>query len=219
MSDKKYVAIVDDHAMIRKGLMPLINLFFGYEVLFDAANGQEFIDKIGLGVYPDIVLLDINMPLMDGYSTAIWIRKNLPLTYVLALSNMDSDAAIIRMIHCGARGYILKDEDPSELKRAFDEVIARGYYYNDIISRRVLQSVNELMNENSDLKALVKLTDRELEFIKLACSEKSYQKIASEMFVSERTVDGYRESLFKKLNVGTRVGLVIYAIKNKIVEI
>jgi DNA-binding NarL/FixJ family response regulator len=219
MTDTRYVAIVDDHALFRKGLANLVNLFPNYKVLFDAGDGKEFISELKPPHLPDIVLLDITMPGMDGYMTADWLRINYPEIKVLALSTMDSDTAIIKMIKLGARGYILKDAQPTELKLALEEVFAKGYFYNEMVSRKVLQSVNQLINEHSDINAFLKLTAREQEFIKLACTEKSYSQIAGEMFVSERTVDGYRESLFRKLNVGTRVGLVMYAIKNGLVKI
>ncbi|PSL33521.1 response regulator transcription factor [Chitinophaga ginsengisoli] len=217
MSEIKYIAIVDDHTMFRKGLSILINLFPAYEVLFEAANGKELIDKIDPDRLPDIVLLDVNMPDMDGYASAEWLRVNYPDIKVLALSTMDAETAIIKMIRHGAKGYILKDAEPDELKQALDEVLTLGYYYNELVTRKVMQSINHLVDEKSPLNAIVKLSDREMEFIRLACSEKSYQVIAKEMFVSERTVDGYREALFKKLNVSTRVGLVLYAVKNNLV--
>lgn len=217
MPETKYIAIVDDHTMFRKGLSILINLFPAYEVLFEAANGKELIDKIDPDRLPDIVLLDVNMPDMDGYASAEWLRVNHPDVKVLALSTMDAETAIIKMIRHGAKGYILKDAEPAELKQAFDEVLTLGYYYNELVTRKVMQSINHLVDEKSPLNAIVKLSDREMEFMRLACSEKSYQVIAKEMFVSERTVDGYREALFKKLNVSTRVGLVLYAVKNNLV--
>ena len=216
MSDVKYIALVDDHTMFRKGLAVLINLFPGYQVLIDVSNGREFIDQLDSDHLPDIVLLDIHMPVMDGYATAAWIRANHPGIRVLALSTMDSDTTIIKMIHQGARGYILKDADPKELQIAFEEILAKGYYYNELLTRKVIQSIHQ---SSSDSSAFPKLTDRETEFLKHACSEKNYQQIADEMFVSERTVDGYRESLFKKFNVGNRVGLVLYAIKNQLVQL
>jgi len=216
MSEVKTVAIVDDHTMFRKGLAVLINLFPGYKVQTDVSNGREFIDQIEGQPLPDIVLLDIHMPVMDGYSTAAWIRDNHPGIRVLALSTMDADTTIIKMIQQGARGYILKDADPKELQIAFEEILAKGYYYNEMLTRKVIQSIHQAPN---DSPGFPKLTERESEFLKLACSEKNYQQIANEMFVSERTVDGYRESLFKKFNVSNRVGLVIYAIKNQLVSL
>jgi DNA-binding NarL/FixJ family response regulator len=219
MNETKYIALVDDHTMFRKGLTALINLFPNYKVLFDAANGQDFIKQLQARHIPDIVLLDIAMPDMDGYTTANWIRVNHPEIKVLALSTMDADTAIIKMIRNGAKGYVLKDAEPAELKRAFDEVLSLGYYYNELVSRKIIQTVNELTNADSGVAAFAKLTDRELTFLKLVCSEKTYLEIAKEMFVSERTVDGYRDALFKKLNVGSRVGLALYAVKNGIVQL
>ena len=217
MSDPKYIALIDDHTMFRKGLAILINLFPGYKVMMDVGNGREFIDQLQPDHLPDIVLLDIHMPIMDGYATAAWLHANYPEIRLLALSTMDSDTTIIKMIHQGARGYILKDADPKELQIAFEEILAKGYYYNEVLTRKVIQSIH--MGGQDAANVLPRLTERETEFLKHACSEKNYQQIASEMFVSERTVDGYRESLFKKFNVSNRVGLVIYAIRNQLVQL
>src|SRR3984885_227172 len=217
MSDQKYIALVDDHTMFRKGLAVLINLFPQYKVLMDVGNGRELIDQLDPDHLPDIVLLDIHMPVMDGYATAAWIHANHSSIRVLALSTMDNDATIIKMIHQGARGYILKDADPKELQVAFEEILAKGYYYNEMLTRKVIQSIHNAGTDSAN--AFPRLTDREMEFLKHACSEKNYQQIANDMFVSERTVDGYRESLFKKFNVSNRVGLVLYAIKNQLVQL
>ena len=219
MPEKKQIAIVDDHTMFRKGLAVLIDLFDDYTVTIEAANGKEFISRLNPSTLPDIVLLDISMPVMDGFETAAWLQRQHPEVLILALSTMDAETAIIKMIRFGAKGYILKDADPRELKRAFHEVITNGYYYNDVVTRKVMRSLTQIVNETTPPLTFAKLTDRELEFLKLACSEKSYADIAKEMFLSERTIDGYRDALFKKLNVGTRVGLVMYAIKHEIVKL
>ena len=212
MNDVKKIAIVDDHTMFRRGLCSLINLFPGYTVVLDAANGNDFIRQLDPDMLPDILLLDIAMPEMDGFALATWLKNNQPTIRVLALSTMDSDIAIIRMIKAGARGYLLKDAEPSELRRAFDDVLSLGYYYNDLVSRKLLLSSGAGVQ-------LERLTDREQTFLKLACSEKTYYEIAKEMFVSERTVDGYRDALFKKLQVTSRVGLVLYAVKNGLIQL
>lgn len=217
MRETRSITLVDDHTMFRKGLAVLINLFPSYKVLMDVGNGKEFIEQLDPDKLPDIVLLDIHMPVMDGYATAAWLRTHYPQIRVMALSTMDSDVAIIKMIHQGARGYILKDADPKELQLAFDELIDKGYYYNEILTRKVMQSIHHGGSES--VSGFAKLTDRELEFLQHACSEKNYQQIAREMFLSERTIDGYRESLFKKFNVSNRVGLVLYAIKNQLVNL
>ena len=219
MSETKYIAIVDDHTMFRKGLMALVNLFPNYEILFDASNGKDFIAQLNPKTLPDIVLMDITMPEMDGYLTAEWLHNNFPDIKILALSTMDSEAAIIKMIKSGAKGYVLKDAEPDELKLAFDEVISQGYFYNELITRKVLKGVGQLVGGKNAMSIFVKLTDRETEFLKYACTEMTYKEIADKMFVSVRTVEGYRDALCEKLELKSRVGLAMYAIKNQLVQI
>ncbi len=219
MPDTRYIAIVDDHTMFRKGLAALINLFPRHEVIFEAGDGREMIERLRYQHLPDIILLDVTMPGMDGYESAAWLNAHHPSIHTLALSTMESETAIIRMIRAGAKGYVLKDAEPEELKLAFDEVLSKGFFFNELITRKVMQSISQLVNENSPLNMFVKLSPRELDFLRRACSEKSYLEIAQEMFVSERTVDGYREALFRKLNVRTRVGLVLYAVKNNLISL
>jgi DNA-binding NarL/FixJ family response regulator len=219
MSDQiKNIALVDDHVLFRKGLAALIRYFPSYSILFEAANGKDFIRQLKIYDVPDIVLLDINMPEMDGYSTASWLRTNHPEVNILALSTMDAETAIIKMITNGAKGYVLKDAEPEELKRAFDEVISKGYFYNDLVTRKVMQSLSSLAT-NSKISDFVKLTEREMEFLKYTCTEKTYNEIAAEMFVSPRTIDGYRNSLCEKLQLKSRTGLALYAVKHGIVKI
>jgi len=128
MSNEKKIVVVDDHTMFRKGLCKLIDLFVNYTILFEAENGKDFIAKLSKDELPDIVLLDITMPEMDGYDTALWIKNNYPDIKIIALSTMDADAAIIKMIKCGAKGYVLKDAEPEELKLAFNEVLSKGFF-------------------------------------------------------------------------------------------
>jgi DNA-binding NarL/FixJ family response regulator len=219
MNKPTTIAIVDDHAMFRKSLAILIGLLPGYKILFDASNGQDFIAQLQPKQLPDFVLMDISMPVMDGYSCTAWIKKNHPQIKVLALSTMDSDTAIIKMVKSGAKGYILKDADPGELKIAFEEIQSRGYYYNELVTRKILHSVNDLADERNKTGIFAKLSEREIEFLKLACTELTYKEIADLLFVSVRTAEGYRDTLCEKLNLKTRVGLAMYAIKNGLVNI
>jgi len=212
------VALADDHVLIRNGLAGLINSFDNYKVLFQAANGQEFIDRITNINIPDIALLDINMPKKDGYETALWLKQNYPDVKILALSMYDNETAIIRMLKNGAKGYILKDAEPTELKTALDAVIHKGYHYSDLVTGHLINTISKI-DDNSKTKSALLLSEREMEFLNHVCTELSYKEIADKMFVSPRTVDGYREALFEKLNVKTRVGLVLYAIKNGIVNL
>jgi len=168
---------------------------------------------------PDIVLLDINMPEMDGYETAQWLKQHHPDVKVLALSMYDNETSIIRMLKSGARGYILKDSEPGELKAALRALEEKGFYYSDLVSGKLMHAINKMEDENGNLKNIVPLNERETDFLTYACTELTYKEIAEKMFLSPRTIDGYRDALFEKLNVKTRVGLVMYAIKNGIVRI
>lgn len=213
------VVLADDHGLLRHGLANLIKSFGGYEVLFEADNGNHFIQQLDKKQLPDIVLMDINMPEMDGYETTLWLKKNHPLVNVLALSMYDNENAIIRMFKAGAKGYILKDCDPAELRDALQSVMKKGFYYSEMVTGRLIHNINKMDDDDGPNASLAQLSDREIEFLKLACSELTYKEIADKMFLSPRTIDGYRDALFEKLNVKTRVGLVMYAIKNGIVSL
>lgn len=213
------VAITDDHTMLRKGLANLINSFEGFNVMLEAGNGKELMQKLDPKNLPDIALLDVHMPEMDGYETAEWLRNTYPQVNILALSMMDSESAIIRMIKNGARGYVLKDMEPAELREALNAVVTKGYYYNDLVTGKLIFSINKLGNDEKEMRALVNLSEKEIQFLKLAATELTYKEIADEMNVGVRTVDGYRDAMFQKLKVKSRVGLVIFAVKNNIVII
>jgi len=212
------IVLTDDHSLLRNGLASLVK-DLGHTVLFEADNGKNFIGKLDTKQLPDIVLLDINMPEMDGYETAQWLKTNHPDVKVLALSMYDNETSIIRMLKCGARGYILKDSEPAELKAAIHALIDKGFYYSDLVSGKLMHAINKMEDDGGGLKSLVPLNDRETDFLKYSCTELTYKEIADKMFVSPRTIDGYRDALFEKLHVKTRVGLVMYAIKNGIVNV
>jgi DNA-binding NarL/FixJ family response regulator len=216
MSEK--IVLVDDHVLLRKGLADLVRNL-GYQVLYEANNGKEFCEKLKEGIHPDLVLLDINMPQMDGYETSLWLKKNHPDIRVLALSMHDDENAVIRMLKNGARGYILKDTEPAELKTAIDAILQKGFYYSEMVTGRLVHSISGSEEEGHTSQQILQLTEREIEFLKLTCSEMTYKEIADKMYLSPRTVDGYRDALFQKLEIKTRTGLVIYAIKNGIVQI
>lgn len=210
------VVLVDDHILLRNGLAHLI-ADSGYRVLYEADNGKDFLEKLGDDNLPDIVLLDINMPVMDGYETALWLKRNRPEIKVLALSMYDDETAIMKMLKNGARGYILKDSEPGELRAALGAVLSKGYYYSELVTGKLIYSMNNADDGNKE--AITKLSEREIEFLKLACSELTYKEIASQMNISPRTVDGYRDTLFEKLGIKTRTGLAIYTIKNGLIKL
>lgn len=211
------IVLVDDHVLLRNGLSALIRSL-GHTIIFEADNGNDFCRKLDTQQLPDIILLDINMPEMDGYETCRWLKKNYPDVKVLALSMYDNETAIITMLKCGAKGYILKDSDPMQLKTALHDLEHKGYYYSDLVNGKLIHAINQL-DENDETKKTHCLSEREKDFLKYSCTELTYKEIAEKMFVSPRTIDGYRDALFEKLQLKTRVGLAIYAIKNGLVDI
>ncbi|SEI46049.1 two component transcriptional regulator, LuxR family [Dyadobacter koreensis] len=211
------VVIVDDHELMAQALSGLIQKFDTYEVLFEAYSGQELTQKIHYDLIPDIVLLDIHMPIMDGFMVCEWLKTHYPSVKVLALSMSDKEESIIRMLKCGAIGYLLKGCKPHELKHAMDAVVSQGYYYSGYVASHLINNVNPNVLDNS--YGSPRLNEREISFVKLACSELTYSQIADKMCVSPRTVDGYRESVFEKLDVKSRVGMVIKAIQIGIYEV
>lgn len=217
--------------LLRNGLANLIRSFGEYAVMCEARNGMDLIRQLRPCFLPEIVLLDINMPEMDGYDTALWLKRNFPEVKILALSMYDTDNSIIRMLKNGAKGYILKDSSPAELKKALDSIARKGFYYSEMVTGKLMHTLNALTSANGTngsscmeypeetIHHMLGLNDREIEFLKLACTELTYKEIADQMYLSPRTIDGYRDSLFEKLNVRTRVGLVLYAMKNGIVHV
>ena len=210
MGTKKTIAIVDDHILIAQAIKGIIANFDNFETICECENGQELIDKINTyNVLPDIVLLDISMPVMDGFQTADWLQKNHPEVLVMVLSMQNDEQSVIRMVKNGAKSYLLKNSHPRELESALLKLVENGFYYPEWASKIIFSSINKTSNE-----ALSKLTDREKEFLKYTITEKSYKEIAELMFCSPRTVESYRDNLFEKLNLKSRVGLAVYAIKN-----
>jgi two-component system, NarL family, invasion response regulator UvrY len=216
---KATVALVDDHALLRRGLATLVK-DLGYQVAFEAGHGKEFIEKLKTHPLPNVVLMDINMPQMDGYETALWLKNNHSSVKVLVLSMLDDEVSLIRMFKNGAHGYILKDCDPQELNTAIESVLQKGIYHSEMIGGKLIRAMHNLDEISASQPAeKVQLSDKETEFLKWACTELSYKEIAGEMGVSPRTVDNYRDSLQEKLECKGRIGLVLWAIKNGVVVV
>ena len=216
MSENKTtsIVIVDDHELICRSLKKLLESFQKYKVIATYNNGAEL--QKGLIDHhspPDVILLDVNMPILNGKETMAWLKDHHPNLKVLILSMDDDEEMIKFMLKKGARGYISKDIDPSALRQAIDTIIFSGFYYSDRINNLLLQNLTQ------DNTSKVALSDTEKTFLELVCTELTYKEIASKMFLSPKTIDGYREKLFKKTNVKSRTGLVLFAIKEGIFRI
>jgi DNA-binding NarL/FixJ family response regulator len=209
------VGLVDDHQLFLRSLSLMLETLQGFEVITEALNGVDLQEKMkNKKELPDIILLDVNMPVMDGVETAKWLQQHYPAIKLVALSMNDKDNAIIKMIKAGCCAYLLKDTHPAMLEKALHEVDKKGYYNADasnINFRKLLLKADE--------EAKLHITPKELQFLKLACSELTYKQIASEMKLSERTIDGYRESLFQKFHVQSRVGLCLEALRKELVSL
>ena len=210
------IALVDDHTLFRKGLLGLIEMVNdNIEILFEADNGLDMQKKLQPENLPDIILMDINMPEMDGFESVTWLNKHYPAVKVLVVSMVENEESIIRMLKLKVKGYLSKDVEPAELGEALHAIMSKGFYYTDFITGKL---VHTLQNEH-EKESLVALNEKEKKFIQLACSELTYNDIAGEMFVSPKTVDGYRNNLFEKLTVKSRVGLALYAVKHGLVKL
>lgn len=210
------VVVVDDHILIAKAISSIINCFSNFHVLYEAENGLGVIDQFKSPKnIPDIVLLDVSMPLMDGYETVTWLTQNHPSVKVIALSMADDDSTLIKMIKNGAKGYLLKNVHPKELEKALISVMERGFYYPDWATNILLDTVRS----PETITNPVHINDREKEFLKYAVTDLTYKEIGDKMYCSPRTVEGYRDALFEKLNTKSRVGLVVYAIKMGLVKV
>ncbi len=208
---KKTILIVDDHTLFAQSLQGLLNSFQEYEVINVFKHGQELVDYFNANKKrPDILLLDIRMPVMDGLATMSWLKENFPNQKTLALTMEHDEETIIKMIRMGCRGYLLKDIEPDEFLYALESVATSGYYFS--------KEVVEVMDHPSP-KNYGNLSDREMEFLNYSCSEKTYKEVAEEMNLSPKTIDNYRESVFSKLQVKSRVGMVLFAVKNDIVRL
>ena len=209
------IGIVDDHQLFLKSLALLISGIPNCTIVVEALNGKDLGEKLqAKKIIPEILLVDVNMPVMDGPATAKYMQQKYPGVKLVALSMKDDDTTILKMLREGCCAYLLKDIHPDELEKAILEIDKKGYYNADagnINFRRLLM--------HAKTEEELALTEREKNFLQLASSDLTYKEIADKMFISERTVDGYRDTLFKKLSVQSRVGMVLEAVRRNLVVI
>lgn len=208
------IAIVDDHTLMSKALENMITENPKYKVVMNQPNGEDFINALeNTSELPAVVLMDINMPYKNGIETTEWLTEHHSDIKVIALTMEDDEKVLIRMLKAGAKGYLLKDMQPSILFQAIDTVFEKGSFYTDFVAQKLLKVQTE---DAKNASLLSDLKEREKEFIKLACSELTYKEIADKMCLSPKTIDGYRDSVFVKLEIKNRVGLVLFALKHNL---
>ncbi len=211
------IGLVDDHILIRDTLANVVRSFDEFTVSLVAENGKEFIEKLNPATIPEILLLDLNMPEMDGHATIHWISKHHPEIRILILTMYDAES-LIHLIKAGVRGFLKKDVLPGELRHALQCIVSNGNYCSQTITGRLFNLMKSQGSKNSAWGAVI-LNENEISFLKLVASELTYKEIAQQMKISPRTIDNYRDALFLKLNVKSRVGLAMYAIRTGVVTL
>jgi DNA-binding NarL/FixJ family response regulator len=209
------IALADDHKLLRNALAKLINTFEGCEVIFEADNGKELCELIKKEI-PSLAIIDYNMPEMNGLECANWMKINYPTVPILMLTMYDTELMLIKLLQAGVKGFMKKDIHPNELQKAIQSVITDGFYYSVHTSAKLAGFFTE--RESIPFWDKI-LTEQDLVFLKLVCSELTYKEIAIEMNMNPRTVDSLRDTMFEKLDVKSRVGLTMYAIKHGLVII
>jgi len=211
------VGLADDHTLLRNALASLIENTDECKVVLQVSNGIELIKQIENENIPDILLLDMNMPDMDGYDTAIWLRDRKVNIKVLMLTMYDSEISMIRLLQVGVKGFLKKDIHPNELIFAIKSVKENDFYYSLQTSSKLAGLFRDTNDKNSLLQKIM-FDEVEVRFLKLACSEMTYKEIALEMKMNPRSIDTIRDSLFTRLDIKSRVGLAMYAIRHGIVN-
>lgn len=218
--EKIKLIIADDQVLFLKGLRLLIHTFDTVNLVAEVRNGQELLEAIPL-YSPDVILVDIKMPIMNGIEVTEKIRKQYSDIKIILLSMHNDESIMNHVMKLGANGYLLKNEEPHILKDAIEAVVAKGYYFNDYVSQALLKNVQQIetRSEKIEFQQKLKLTRRELEILKLIGQEYTSNEIAEKLFLSVRTVEGHRKRMLAKTGVRNIVGLVLFAVKNELIEL
>lgn len=218
------IGIVDDHNLFRKGLIKLIDLADkeNYLIVLEAESGKDMIRKLDHKALPDILILDIDMPDMDGFETMLWLKNNQPKISVLVVSMVETDEAISRMMRLGVKGYLSKDIEVEDIHQALQAIYNKGYYYTDFLTGKLIESLQTAEVGTAERSGIVQtdvttqINENEYKFIRLACTDLTYDQIAEKMYLSPKTIDGYRATIFSRFSIKNRPGLILFALKNNI---
>ncbi|KIO75807.1 hypothetical protein TH53_18500 [Pedobacter lusitanus] len=211
------IAIADEHKIFRKGLIAILEDFKEFDLVLEAGNGFEIVNQIPFKK-PDVILMDIKLPDMSGLQMIGYLRENFDGVKILILSAHYEDQGIINVMKAGANGYLLKDSEPEEMIQAIHDVCEKGFYFNKYLSVTLIKEL--LVQPPATIGSReAMLNDREIDILKLICEESTNIEIAEKLFLSVRTVEGYRTRLFEKIGSKKIAGLVIYAVKNGIISV
>ncbi len=211
------IAIADDYKIFRQGLKVGLASDQNLQVLMEADNGDELIQLLAQE-QPDVVIMDLKMPVLDGMEATKIIRSRFPEVKVLVVTMYEDDKFIIHLMEIGANGYLVKNSEIDEIKKAIYSVHENGYYFNDIVNKALLKKLFLKGNMKPTFNHNVELTERELEVLKLICEEKTAVEIGKEIFLSPRSVEGIRQRLIEKVGVRNTAGLVMFAVKNGLAD-
>ncbi|HRN72822.1 MAG TPA: response regulator transcription factor [Ginsengibacter sp.] len=215
--DTLKVAIADDHQIFRSGVILSLKPYSHIKFVLEASNGQELIDGIEKDI-PDIVLLDLRMPEMDGIETTKYLNKHYPQIRILILTMFEDERFVGHLMDSGANGYLLKSTDPSEIVQAFADVMENGFYLNNFVNRVLIKKNYAKQKFSPNLNSELTITDKEKEVLSLVCMEFTAQEIAQRMNISPRTVEAIKDRLMERFGVKNSVGLVFFAMKNSLID-
>ena len=218
MSNNIRVALVDDHQLFRKGLAAILNAAEGLEITLEAGNGHELLTALKADTAVDVIVLDLEMPVMDGMQTMVELKKDFPEAKVILLTMHTDDRFVLHFMESGANGYLLKDSHPAEVEEAIRKVASSGFYFNDAVSHVMLKGLKNKQETLPVLPGNESLAEREVEVLRLICMELTTPEIADKMFLSPRTIEGYRKKLLEKTGAKNTAGLALYAVRAGLVE-
>ena len=220
MDKKKKIILVDDHIVVRNGLKQVIESFGPYEVVTELDNGSSLIDNPALLIDADLILLDQEMPLMTGTDVMSHFHKNNIKVPVLMLTLSENETLIVRLFRLGVRGYLHKNCRSATLREAIEQILDKGYYHNEFLIQALTKEPSKMLTYDP-ATVQSSLTEKEKKLLVLVCDEKeyTYEQIADILGVHRRTVDNYKQSICDKFNIKSKTGLVLFAIRNKIVEL
>lgn len=211
------VAIADDHQIFRKGVILSMRSYTNIKFIFEAVNGEDLLNKIAIDE-PDVILCDLKMPIKDGIDTTKQITKDYPKIRVIILTMYEDERFVGHLMDCGAAGYLLKNTEPAEIRKAIQDVVSTGFFLNTFVNKVLIKKNYGKTKFNPSLTTEIVVTEREKEVLTLVCMEFTATEIAKKMDISSRTVEAIKDRLMERFGVKNSVGLVFYAMKNQLID-